>query len=208
MKRKTGLFSALTATVVLLVSVALPANAAINSTQSGYSPECVSQVQAISASQSVPADISVCAVTTGTSVGAAVQVSKAAALADPNLSVANRAFVVNATTAITSKKYSQFTTGIDYTVTQGGTFYYNGSRAWVTVAYSGYTGSHNCGLNYAIVSVDSFSKSDTGSPTNRAVYCQWMVHRTLFGIGYNYTYGMTVNLSRTGGISGANSSNG
>lgn len=190
------------------MSVALPANAATASTQSGYAPDCVRQVLAISAAQSVPADIGVCAVTTGTTSGAAVKVSKATALADPNLSVADRALVAASATAITSKKYSQFTTGLDYTVTQGGTFYYNGSRAWVTVNYLGYTGTHTCVINWSVVSIDSFEKSDSGSPTNRAEYCQWKVHYTIAGVGYSYNYGMTVNVTSTGAIYGTNSSNG
>jgi hypothetical protein len=31
-----------------------------------------------------------------------------------------------------------------------GIFYYNGSRAWVTVSYAPYKGTHYCVVNYAV----------------------------------------------------------
>lgn len=101
--------------------------------------------------------------------------------------------------AIYSNHYSQFTTGGAYTVTQNGTFYYNGTRVWVTVTYSGYTGSHSCFINYAVgVTISNIVCSESGTTSRRDMYMGWTV--TIGGIQYGYS--MTAKLYPDGTISG------
>lgn len=101
--------------------------------------------------------------------------------------------------AVMSNHYSQFTTGGAYTVTHNGTFFYDGERTWVTDSYRGYTGSHECFINYAGgVSITNIGCSESGTPTERWMYMSWTV-----GVGpAAYGVDMTAKLYADGNISG------
>lgn len=122
-----------------------------------------------------------CTVTVGASVSESKPVTAATIAADASLSTAEKAELqyLVASSTVRSKSYSNFITGLSYTVTQNGTFYYNGSRVWVTQTYLGSTGSQFCVANYAVPpwSVSGFSKSDTGSTTVRTVRCSFNVNQ-------------------------------
>jgi hypothetical protein len=96
---------------------------------------------------------------------------------DKNLSSNQREELLAAAGTVKSKSYSNFISGGVYTVTQSGTFYYNGTRVWVTKAYLGYDGSQTCVANYFVPpwKVSNFEKSDTGSTTVRTVRCNFDV---------------------------------
>jgi hypothetical protein len=108
-------------------------------------------------------------------------VTAATIAADASLSTAEKAGLqyIATSSTVRSKSYSNFITGLSYTVTQNGTFYYNGSRVWVTQTYLGRNGSQFCVANYAVPpwSVSNFSKSDTGSTTVRTVRCSFDVNQ-------------------------------
>lgn len=90
---------------------------------------------------------------------------------DPNLTSTQRTELLGQVSAraTTSAHWSQFQTGIAYTQTQNGIFYWNGSRVWVTQTYGGYTGSHRCFNNYSVApwSVSNIGTSDSGSTSVR-----------------------------------------
>lgn len=120
---------------------------------------------------------------------------------DPTLTSAQKTELATlaAAAAVSSNHYSQFTTGGAYTVTHNGTFYYNGSRVWVGSTYLGYTGSHNCFINYAPgISITNIGCSESGGPTQRDMYMQWTVGVGPFAYGVN----MTAKLYTNGTISG------
>lgn len=129
----------------------------------------------------MPDAITQCTITVGASVSESKVVSAATIAADTSLSAAEKAELsyIAASSTVRSKTYSNFITGLSYTVTQSGVFYYNGSRVWVTQTYLGSTGSQNCVANYAVPpwSVSGFSKSDTGSTTVRTVRCSFNVNQ-------------------------------
>jgi len=122
-----------------------------------------------------------CTVTVGASVSESKPVTAATIAADASLSTAEKAELqyIATSSTVRSKSYSNFITGLSYTVTQNGTFYYNGSRVWVTQTYLGRNGSQFCVANYAVPpwSVSNFSKSDTGSTTVRTVRCSFDVNQ-------------------------------
>ena len=109
--------------------------------------------------------------------------------------------VAAAAGAVSSNHWSQFTTGAAYTRTQNGTFYYNGTRVWVTVTYDGYTGSHSCFTNYSVeFNLTGLQCNESGSTTSRSMYSLWEVNPN--GTPIYYDVSMTAVLSKTGTISG------
>lgn len=148
-----------------------------------------------------------CTYTTGVSLGTPGSVTRAQVLADAGLSASQKSEILataspNGTLAVSSNHWSQFVTGAVYTQTQNGTFYYNGSRVWVTQTYSGYTGSHACFTNYVVPpwGISNIAKSDSGSTTARNLYCGWNVDQA--GI-FTSSFSMTATVHTNGTISGA-----
>jgi len=108
---------------------------------------------------------------------------------------------------VSSNHWSQFVTGAAYTQTQNGTFYYNGSRVWVSESYAGYRGSHTCLTNYVVWpwSISNIAKSEWGGTGSRSMNCTWNVGQP----GYLTTsWGMTATVYSNGTISGAGATRG
>ncbi|UAJ80891.1 hypothetical protein IT072_07760 [Leifsonia sp. ZF2019] len=108
---------------------------------------------------------------------------------------------------VSSNHWSQFVTGAAYTQTQNGTFYYNGSRVWVSESYAGYRGSHACFTNYVVWpwSISNVAKSEWGGTSSRSMNCTWNVGQP----GYLTTsWGMTATVYSNGTISGSGASRG
>lgn len=207
MKKRMSIATSAAVSLILLAMSAVPSNAASASpavihsaSATTYVQECLDQVKALKRAD-YPEAVSkeVCKVTTGMTIGAERTVSSAEIQADESLSASDKQSLLtaSATTAISSKRYSKFATAVLYTVTHGGTFYYNGSRVWVGTTYSGYTGSHNCVINYAAgANITQGSCSESGSTTVRYMYDSWTVYP--WGIPFSYGYSMTANLYSNG----------
>ena len=122
---------------------------------------------------------------------------------DAGLSKSQKSAILGAmaAAAVYSNHWSQFTTGGAYTQTQNGTFYYNGSRVWVTQSYSGYVGSQACFTNYVVAGwgISNISKSDTGGTSSRSLYCGWNVTQPVLITTYA---SMTATVNASGSISG------
>ena len=139
-----GLFSTL---MVALALTPLPASAGeLAGPDVRYVPGCVALAQEHGL------DTDRCAVTTGLALGPTRSTTVSEVLADTSVSASQRSALVAAAAAgtIRSRTYNQWVTGVAYTRTQKGTWYYNGSRSWVTQTYSGKTGSHTCYTSYAV----------------------------------------------------------
>lgn len=136
-------------------------------------------------------------------VGEAELVDVAAIKNDPNLTTVQRAELLDAAprAAVRSARWSQFTTGGSYTQTQNGTFYWNGSKVWVTSSYAGYVGSHACFTNYAITgwAIHGTNTSDTGGNASRNLTCGWNVTQPMW---FTHYVSMTAIVYSNGTISG------
>ena len=142
-------------------------------------------------------------------VGPAEQVTAADIAADSSLTAAQQEELLEASAvaAVSSSHWSQFSSGITYTNTQNGTFYWNGSRVWVTQSYGGYTGTHRCFNNYTVTGwqIQNIEKSDSGSTTQRVLYCGWsVVQPTLITTGWS----MTAYVNANGTVAGAGATKG
>lgn len=140
-------------------------------------------------------------VTVVTTLGEEEVVTAADISADSSLTTAQKSELtaLAAAATIKSNHYSQFTTGAAYTVTQNGTFYYDGTRVWVGTTTSGYKGSHSCFINYAAgVSISNIVCSESGTTARRDMYMGWNVNVAVV----TYYYDMTAKLYANGTISG------
>lgn len=207
MKLTTTLASFALSAMLLIASLtgATAANAQPLPT-TGMNASCVAQVKALGLSAVEKSEaLKVCSVTQNVALGMPRTVSTSEILADKSLSASAKADLVAAAAAATvsSRNWSQFTTGAAYTVTHGGKFFYNGTRVWATVTYAGYTGSHNCVTNYAVgFTIAQRACSESGSTTSRAMYNSWTVGVLVQGSPVSYDVSMTANLSKTGGVTG------
>lgn len=196
---------ALLATTAILGVTALPANASESSNSSTYYvADCVRQVASLLASQpSSGASKEDCKVTTGISTGGTFTVTADQIAASPELTAAQKTQMARAAAAgaITGQHWSQFTTGAAYTRTQNGTFYYDGTYAWVTQPQNGFVGSQQCFTSYSVgFNLTGTSCSDSGTPTERYLYSGWDVNPNGTSIVYNVSMQATVYAN--GNISG------
>jgi hypothetical protein len=210
MKNTGKITAALVFTGLLTAALGIPVGAAqadpipSSATSTSYAPGCLNEIAALKGTASqgslTTAD---CAVTSGISVGTPSTLTPKDAAAVTGLSSTDKAslLVAAAAGAVSSNHWSQFTTGAAYTRTQNGTFYYNGTRVWVTVTYDGYTGSHSCFTNYSVeFNLTGLQCNESGSTTSRSMYSLWEVNPN--GTPIYYDVSMTAVLSKTGTISG------
>lgn len=136
-----------------------------------------------------------CEVTTTSKTGMAKRVFASDIKADTSLKETDRTEMVQALSygAVYAKHFSWFTTGGGYTVTHNGTFYYNGWKAWATSSYAGYSGSHYCFVNYAVmVSINTQQCYEVGNDFERDFYFQWQVTwpwgPPYFGLSYTVSH--------------------
>lgn len=207
MKYRHSLSLALAVGSLLVGTVALPATAAprADDFSSTYSvPECVTQVKAaIAEGTANGATVKDCVVTTALDLSDSYVVTPAEIQSSTSLTDSEKSTLVVAAAAgaIIGKHWSQYTTGVAYTRTHNGTFYYNGSRVWVTTTYLGYKGSHNCFTNYSVgFNITGGSCNESGSTTSRALYSNWDVNPN--GTFIHYNVSMTATVKYNGTISG------
>lgn len=164
-------------------------------------PECIDAIAATEAAGLEVAKID-CTLTTVATTSAGKVATATDIASDDTLSAADRKEIAQAALRATiySKHYSWATTGGSYTVTHNGTFYYDGSRAWVGVSYQGYTGSHNCFLNYSVgLTITNEACTESGGTSSRTLYYQWRVtwpfnvppSYSVSNTGYVYANGTT-----------------
>lgn len=101
--------------------------------------------------------------------------------------------------ALSSNHWSQFTIGGSYQQTQNGTFYYDGSRVWISQSYGGRQGSHVCFSNYHVTPIENITVGENGGITFRRLTCDWDVAQP---IGITTHASMTATVSKDGRISG------
>lgn len=200
---KTKLFTYGAAAALLVTASffgALPANAtetpsvidraAASTVDITNAPECLELVEA-GIGGLTPAD---CELTTETSVGDTFAVTAATVESDKSLTSVQRSQLLDSmgTVAVTGRHYSQFTIGGAYSRTHNGTFYFNGSRAWVTVSYAGLAGSHACFTDYSIgLTIAGTECSDSGGSNWRTLRDRWTVGWGTVG-AYSVTMACTV----------------
>lgn len=190
----------------LAIAGAIPAGAA-NASPAESSADCIAQITAIESRTGAAVDKGVCSLQTASVVLGNAEVATAAIIkADPRLSAAQKSELLATAAAgsVKTKTYSQFTTsGITYTVTQNGRFYYDGAKVWVGTTYRGAKGSHSCFVNYAVgTSIQNNYCSESGTNTVRYMKYGWTVTLIVKGFPIAYGYSMTANLYSNGTASG------
>ncbi|MDO4066327.1 hypothetical protein [Clavibacter michiganensis] len=142
-------------------------------------------------------------VTTTMTLGLPARVSVNEVEADPGLTAGQKQEIESAAAisadALSSNHWSQFTNGGSYQQTQNGTFYYNGSRVWISQSYAGRQGSHLCFSNYHITPIENITVGENGGITFRRLSCDWDVVQP---IGITTHASMTATVSKDGRISG------
>lgn len=102
---------------------------------------------------------------------------------------------------VKKKNYSQGFNNITDKQSQSGTFYYDGSRAWVTAKYRGYQGTHHCEVNWAVgYVVEEKACSESGTNAQRDLYVKWHISAIPSGGFVNWDESHTMHVNKTGRI--------
>lgn len=195
------------AAAALILGSATAANASptISNTTISSTITSTACIRAIVAAQSRGAEglsVGVCTVETTTRTGAETKV-RASKLSDLQSNFSADEFksisLAAAAGTVKSKSYSQTINQITDQETQKGTFYYNGTRVWVTTAYSGYTGTHFCNVDYSAgYSITNTACSDSGSSTSRKLQMNWNVSMVIKGGPISWAASYTMHVSSAG----------
>lgn len=114
------------------------------------------------------------------------------------LSSADRASLTAAvaTGTVKSRGYSQKVNNLTDSETQSGTFYYDGSRVWVTSSYRGLAGSHRCTVDWSVgYSVSLQGCYESGTTNVITLSQQWLFTPFVngFPLSWSETYSIRVN---------------
>jgi hypothetical protein len=102
---------------------------------------------------------------------------------------------------VKSRFYLQQMNHITDSETQSGTFYYDGSRAWVTSTYRGFTGSHRCMIDWAVgFGVAPQNCYESGSSSERVLSQQWLMSPFLNGFPVSWSETYTLRVNATGQV--------
>ncbi len=104
--------------------------------------------------------------------------------------------VAAAAGTVHSKHFSQFQNNGTDSQPQFGTFYYDGSRAWLTQTYRGYNGYHTCQVDYSVgYDITNTACTDSGSPSQRMLTMTWLFKPLGIGgvLSWSETHKMYVN---------------
>jgi hypothetical protein len=158
--------------------------------------DCVDQVSAAIDAGTTNLTLDACTHTITLDTSAAQPVTLAdVKAAKPYLSSTDYQSLVVAAAAgsVHGKHFSQFQNNITDSETQDGTFYYDGSHAWVTHTYRGYNGYHTCQVDYEVgYDVTNVACTDSGSPSQRTLTMTWKF--SPLGVGsWSETHKMYVN---------------
>jgi len=174
-----------------------------STTRTEFNAACVTAITAAQEKGTTDLSTDVCRTTITTASGPATTLSNSdLAAAKESLSANDFLALSRAVAAGTvhSKPYSQTISQITDQETQSGTFYYDGDRAWVTVTYRGYSGTHSCKVDYAVgYNVSNTACSDSGSTSSRKLQMNWDVSVGIKGspIAWSESYTMHVNSAGT-----------
>lgn len=160
-----------------LVVGARPTDSTQTQTQTHVSQDCIDAIQGAIADGEAGLSTDVCTTTTTLTVGPTETVTLATAQGlKSSMSASDYASLLAAvaTTTVRSKPYSQTMNNVTDQERQYGTFYYNGSRAWVTVTYSGRTGTHFRKVDWAVgYAVSLVGCTESGTTSQRNLYAHW-----------------------------------
>lgn len=114
------------------------------------------------------------------------------------LSSADRASLTAAVISgtVKSRGYLQQVNNLTDSETQTGTFYYDGSRVWVTSTYRGLAGSHRCTVDWSVgYSVALQGCYESGSTSAITLAQQWLFTPFVngFPVSWSQTYSIRVN---------------
>ena len=179
------------------------ASTTVTSTQTNQ--ECLAAVKKATESGAAGLSQDMCTAVVTTTAGPTTPVTASALnAAKPALSKSQFASLSAAAAAgaVRSKPYSQSIKQVTDQETQRGTFYYDGSHAWVTVTYRGFNGTHSCNVDYAIgYSITNTSCSDSGSTSSRKLQMNWDVAVAVKGSPLAWSESYTMHVSSAGTIS-------
>jgi hypothetical protein len=99
---------------------------------------------------------------------------------------------------VKSRTYSQQVNNLTDSETQAGTFYYDGTRAWVTSSYRGVVGSHRCTVNWSVgYSIALQGCYESGSSSVLTLSQQWLFTPFVngFPVSWSETYSIRVTAS-------------
>ena len=177
--------------------------AATSTTQTNAS--CAAAVSSARARGYFDIPAGMCTTVVTTSVGPATVVTAAALKgAVSRLSTDEYSALSKALSAgtVKSKTYSLTMHQLTDQETQKGTFFYDGTQAWVTASHRGFSGLHTCSVDYAgIYSVTNTGCSDTGSLTSRKLQMNWNVSVAFKGGPVSWGESFTMHVSASGAIS-------
>lgn len=102
---------------------------------------------------------------------------------------------------VKSKSFRQQSLHAASSLTQWGTFYYDGNRVWVTTPYRGFTGSHLCQVDYVVgFSIQPQNCYDVGSSASRTIVQQWLVSPFLQGFPASWTESYSIEVLSNGTV--------
>ncbi len=103
--------------------------------------------------------------------------------------------------SVKSKSFRQQSIHASSSLTQWGTFYYDGNRVWVVSPYLGFTGSHYCQVDYAVgFSIQPQNCYDTGSTASRTIVQQWLVSPFLQGFPASWSESYSIEVLSNGTV--------
>jgi hypothetical protein len=208
----TGAVSAGTMAVVFGALAVAPASAvtgvssptAVVSTKTTTNSECVSAVTAARDAGDTSVSLDSCTSTVTLSESPEETVT-AADLAQARQTLSSTKFAQLQTAAaagtVKKKNYSQGFNNITDKQSQSGTFYYDGSRAWVTQTYRGHQGTHHCEVNWSVgYVVEEKACSESGTNAQRDLYVKWHFSAIPSGGLVNWDESHTMHVNKTGRI--------
>lgn len=192
------------AIAVAPASAATTAASSVVSSKTTTNSECVSAVTAAQRKGDTTVSLASCTSTVTLSESPEESVT-AADLAEAEQSLSATQFTqlkaAAAAGSVKKKNYSQGFNNITDKQSQSGTFYYDGSRAWVTSKYRGYQGTHNCVVNWAVgYVVEEKACSESGSNSQRDLYVRWHISAIPSGGFVNWDESHTMHVNATGRI--------
>lgn len=196
-----GLASATAANAVPLVA---PSDKGVSGSKTYLSKACESAWVASNKERLSTASLEDCRVKVTTSISDArtVNVSALGKL-QTVLSPSEFQALANAVAAgtVKSKSFRQQSLHASSSLTQWGTFYYDGNRVWVVTPYRGFTGSHFCQVDYVLgFSIQPQNCYDTGSNSSRTIVQQWLVSPFLQGFPVSWAESYSIDVLANGTV--------
>jgi hypothetical protein len=102
---------------------------------------------------------------------------------------------------VKAKNFNQQSLHVASSLTQRGTFYYDGARVWLSSSYRGFTGSHYCQVDWVSgFTIQSQNCYDTGTNTSRTVTQQWLVSPFLGGFPVSWSESYSIQIFADGTV--------